>query len=305
MVQSGHLHLRARTLIEGLHGGRHRTAHRGGSTEFYDYRAYAPGDPISMIDWKVYGRTDRDYVRRFQHESQLTVMLVVDASASMRFAALDEGASPRSRRPSKLDRALELAAALAYFTIRQGDRCGLVVPRVGRDAVVIPPGAGMPHLHRVIERLERVRARGQGGLGDGLEICAGMLRESGLVICIGDGLEDVGPIADGAARVRYGAGGRASMLGGRQNRGSEVALLQVLTADELSPQPIGSALLVDPESGAEIATDTGAVAGLYREQFGEHQRSLRAGFEAAGGRCVLCRVDRPAEEALRDFLLAR
>ena len=114
--RSPDLHLVARTYAEGVYQGRHRTRDRGSSTEFYDYRAYTPGDPTQLIDWRLYGRTDRLYIRRFQQESQLTVLLVVDGSASMYFGGVAWARQPADARDmsaTKFRRACEFAAKLS------------------------------------------------------------------------------------------------------------------------------------------------------------------------------------------------
>jgi len=333
--RTGELYLRARTLVEGLYHGRHRTPDRGASTEFYDFRAYAHGDPIQRVDWRLFGRTDRLYVRRFHQDTQLTVMLVVDASASMDFAGWEESARigersrgrGQGRRPTKFRRARELAAALAYLTVRQADRVGLVISgrkgggTANTDALlVIPPAAGWGALHGVIGALEGARCEGvhgvakgrrndrgeaAGAMAAGLTAVAHAARQCGLVVCIGDLLDEPRGFLDAAARLRYG-GGRAGAGGGMgHGRACDVACVQVLTPEEIAlraPEGSSGARLIDPESAEEVRTDIRAVAERYRELVQAHSDSLRAGVAALGGRFVLCRTDEEPVECLHALL---
>ncbi|HVZ94781.1 MAG TPA: DUF58 domain-containing protein, partial [Phycisphaerales bacterium] len=255
------LMLVARALAEGVHHGRHRTPDRGASTEFYDYRPYVPGDPTQLVDWRLWGRTDRFFIRRFRQDSQLTVMLVVDGSASMDFSGIDTN---RVSTPTKLRRAQELAAAIAYLAVRQGDRVGLIVTgHDKRERRLVSPAPGWPALHAVINSLESLRGDGRGGnalqsaqsiglqwhgggserevepsaetpnLAAGLRLCAAANRQRGFAIAIGDALDEPGEFFEAASRLRFGSAGSAT--GGAAAaawRGSDVALLQILTDDE-------------------------------------------------------------------------
>ncbi len=297
LERSGDLHLTARTMVEGLYQGRHQTRQRGASTEFYDFRAYAPGDPAYRVDWKVYGRTDRLYVRRFRHTSQLTVMLVVDASASMEFAGLDGRTAPG---PTKSRRARELAAALAFLAVRQSDRVGVIVRGSGRDPAPIPPGAGRGALHAVISRLESAPIGDTGkpdtgaGVAEGIDAAAQMLTRRSLIIAIGDALDDPERLLEAAARARYGNGGSAS--------GHDLALIQTLTPDELDIASLGGANLVDCESAQSVRTLGRSVAEGYRRAMDEHLRRVREGMAGMGARCIVASTADPAIESLRSFL---
>src|SRR5215211_1143364 len=148
------LNLIAKTVVEGFLVGLHRSPFHGYSAEFREYRAYNPGDDVRYVDWRVYARTDRYYVRRFEEETDLSCYLLLDTSASM---AYKPGAL------SKLDYARFLAAALAYLITRHRDRVSLlsISDRV-KDA--LPPGGGQRHLHALFSHLDRAAAEGRSDL---------------------------------------------------------------------------------------------------------------------------------------------
>ena len=313
--RSPDLHLVARTYAEGVYQGRHRTRDRGSSTEFYDYRAYTPGDPTQLIDWRLYGRTDRLYIRRFQQESQLTVLLVVDGSASMYFGGVAWARQPADSRDmsaTKFRRACEFAATLAYMTIRQGDRVGLVLSGVETEAgpvpadrpIAVPPATGWMTLNSIIRALETARPRrpktGPGtALTEGFEFVDHLMRGGGLIIGIGDGLEQPDALLPAMSRARWPRGG------GTAGRQREVSLLQVLTHDELDIRDLGGARLVDTETGVQVRTHSDQIHASYRKQIEAHQRRLSIGVSSMHGRHHVCITSHPPVDQLRAFLAGR
>lgn len=293
----------ARSMTLGLHHGRHRSLARGGSAEFYDFRAYTPGDPTRLIDWRLFGRTDRVYLRRFQQETRIDLLLVVDASASMRFGGVATENEPSV--VTKLRRACELAAALSYLAVKGGDRVGLVVTD-GEETQVTPPAGGWPALQAVLSGLEGalrakvtrvVKRRGQGPqpqrtLAEGLEAAAGLARLGGVVVAVSDALDEPGPIVEAVTRLRF--------AGTRLRR--DIALVQVLSDDELTLPAIGAARLLDPETGLEVETDPDEVAAAYSARLRSHVQAVRAGFIGASGRHVLAPLSRPAVDVLRELV---
>ncbi len=316
---SGDLYLRARRLVEGLYQGRHRTPHRGASTEFYDFRPYTPGDPLSRVDWKLFGRTDRYFVRRFHQDAQLTVTLIVDASASMDFASVDAGGGAGAGA-TKYRRAQELAAALAFLAARQGDRVGLILVggmpvdggvRAEPGPRVIPPASGWPALHACVEALESTvpspapaRGEGEGGRGTlarGFEAATHLLRDRGLVIALGDALEDADALLGAAALLR--SAGREGSAARRVRR--DVGLVHLLTRDELELPPMSAAArFIDPESSAVVRTSPRAVAERYTSLIHEHCDALRLGLLSLAGRYVLATPADEPVEMLRRLITA-
>ncbi|MBL8744796.1 MAG: DUF58 domain-containing protein [Phycisphaerae bacterium] len=298
----------ARALATASQQGRHRSTARGGSAEFYDFRAYTPGDPTRLIDWRLLGRTDRAYLRRYRQESQVNLVLVVDASESMRFAGFDASAGTRRGR-SKLRRACELAAALAYLAVKGGDRVGLVM--AGCDSAALAPASGWPAMHRIVCRLDALleasrasETRASVGatenpLEAGLRSAESVAPRSGIVVAFSDALDDSAAILSAFSRLRFAGGGSfAAAHAGRR----DVALVQVLADDEVGWTASGAATLTDPESGLRIETDLQEVAASYREAIGLHIAAVRRGLVAAGGRHVLATLSRDPIDVLRSLL---
>ncbi len=168
--------LRARAVVEGVLSGLHKSPHQGQSVEFAEHKEYAPGDEIRHIDWKAYGKFDKYYVKRFEHETNLRAFLAVDASASMNY---------RSGDLSKLDVACALAASLAYLLIRQQDAVGLMVLRE-RSVEYIPPRSSAGHLQAILQSLEGLRGEGPTHLGDAADLLSERARRRAAVIVLSD-----------------------------------------------------------------------------------------------------------------------
>ena len=155
-----HMSFAPRRIIHGRYGGHYATNQRGQSIEFRDYREYLPGDEVSKIDWKVLGRSDKLFIKIFEHHSELTVHLLVDASASMDY----RGARTSHRDQwSKYDYACMMAASIAFLVMKQHDRFGFAVSRGGL-VEQIPAQCSMQHLMNILRRMERVRPKGPAGL---------------------------------------------------------------------------------------------------------------------------------------------
>lgn len=296
----GGLYIIAEALVSGLQHGRHANPDRGISTEFYDYRAYAAGDDLRHVDWKHFGRSDRLYVRRYRHFADLTVRLVVDASASMSFA----GIAPRTGDPSKWDVARWLAAALAYLTTRQADQIGLTVlhgltlpdeaagtrrhPESADGRRIITPGRSWNHLSRIITALEKTAPAGRPSedmrsrWGD--ETAAAGHK----VLLFSDCIDDHGPMLDAVHRYR--------------SRGNDVTVVQVLTPDELNPTVTGSARVEDPESRLRTSVRFDEVHQSYLDRVRAHIDSLHRTVHMLGGAHYLVTTNDPPLYSLRRVL---
>lgn len=286
----------ARAIADSLHHGRHPSTRRGASTEFYDFRPYVPGDPVRLLDWRALARSDRAYLRRFHHESQLTVTIVLDASASMGFASLRPGAS--GALVHKFRRAQELAAAIAMITVRQGDRVGLVISSPAQaNGLVAPPAAGQASFRHVLEALERTEVDAGADAESGrrvleaIERAGAMSPRGGLLVAITDALDEPGPLLDALARVRFSQG---------CNR--DVSLIQVLAPDEVDLSGAGDALLIDPETGLRVSARGSQCARAYAAAIAKHIGSLRSGIARLHGRYALCMTHQAPLDALRQAL---
>ncbi len=170
------LHLRARAVVEGLLSGLHKSPHQGQSVEFAEHKEYTPGDEIRHIDWKAYGKFDRYYIKRFEHETNLRAYLVVDASASMGY-----GSGPMS----KLEVATTAAAALALLLVRQQDQVGLCLLQGGR-VELLPPHSSPAHAKAIVERLSAARPDGPTNLGAAARLLAEKAGRRALVLLFSD-----------------------------------------------------------------------------------------------------------------------
>jgi uncharacterized protein (DUF58 family) len=272
------LRLDARRAMGGNGIGTHRSRSRGAGLEFSQYRAYEPGDEPRQIDWKLYGRSDRFFVREAERESPLTAWLLIDASASMRQA--DRAAPDRTR----LDAAKGIAACIAELALRQGDRFGMIGLR--EDGLrLLPPSHGPRGRDRLWLALHALDA--QGGFPPDARLGAAWERIAAhdLVILLSDGFDD------GAVTLaeRLAAAGR------------EVLFVQVLTVEERDFPFDGGHLFRDPETGQTLPGDGRAMRAGYLQRFAEAQRALDARLDAAGIVHARHVMDEPLDRPLRQL----
>jgi len=284
---SGALLIRAERLAWGAMQGRHATRSRGASQEFYDFRAHATGESASTIDWKVFARTDRSYVRTFRQEARARIVLVVDLSASMSFRGWTDGGV------SKAWRAKELAAACALIAAAQGDQIGAVVAG-DTEPLHLDPAAGQARAMHIVGALERAPVAGDSGLAPGLRLARTIAGRSGVIIALSDCLDD--------ARTILSATAEAVEPGGAQRR---LILIQTLRSEEIRGiGPGRAARLVDPETDQWSAGDDARIAEAA-ERVRAHLDEIRRGVQRLGGRCALHLVDvEDPMHALAEALIA-
>src|SRR5215218_3802560 len=175
IARLGTMELKARTVVEGFLSGLHRSPYKGFSVEFAEYRQYLPGDDLSTLDWKIYARSDRHYVKKFEEETNLECHLLLDVSASMAY----RGAAPMS----KLEYGSVLAASLAFLMHRQRDATGLIAFD-DRITVRLPASARTGHLHSLMLALERLQPGRQSDAARPLRQVAEALTKRSLVVLI-------------------------------------------------------------------------------------------------------------------------
>jgi uncharacterized protein (DUF58 family) len=276
------LDLLAKTVVDGFVAGLHRSPEFGFSQEFAEYRAYTPGDDLRHVDWNLFARTERCYLKRYRGEtnSQLTVLL--DASNSMQYTS-----SP----PSKIDYARYLAAALFYLAIHnQRDAAGLIVfDEEVRD--YIRPSTRSGQLARLFAGLEHATPRAQTDFAKPLQHFHNALHRRGIAIVISDFYEKPETIIANIASLRF--------------RGNEVILFQVLDPQEIRPAMKGSAILVDLETNHRIEVIPEYTQTAYRTKIDAHVEQLRSGARAAGMDYHLLVTTQPLDLALREYLTLR
>lgn len=276
------LDLLAKTVVDGFVAGLHRSPDFGFSQEFAEYRAYVPGDDLRHVDWNLFARTERCYLKRYRGEtnSQLTVLL--DASNSMNYT---------SGPPMKMDYARYIAASLFYLAIHnQRDAAGLIVfDDEVRD--YIRPSTRQGQLARLFAGLERAEPRAQTDFGKPFRYFQDVLHRRGIAIVISDFYEDPELIVRTIAPLRF--------------RGHEVVLFHILDPEELRPILKSSAVLVDLETERKIEVVPDYAKTTYRAKIEAHIEELRSRTKAVGMDYQLLVTSQPLDSALREYLTLR
>jgi uncharacterized protein (DUF58 family) len=275
------LHLRARVVVEGFLHGCHRSRHHGFSVEFSEYRPYSPGDDPRYLDWRLFARSDRYYLRRFENETNLRCHLLVDMSRSMAYG---------STAVSKVDYARTAAATLACFLASQRDAVGLLT-FADRVTAYLPARFRPGHLHRLMLELERAPSGAHTDLEAPMEEIARVVTKRGLIVLISDLLAPIAALE--------------THLGYLRSRGHEVIIFRVLDPRELDFAFTDPALFSDLESGRDLYVDPAAARGDYARRFHEHSRTVAESCANLGIDCTTMTTERPLELALFDFVNAR
>ncbi|MBA4147539.1 MAG: DUF58 domain-containing protein [Verrucomicrobia bacterium] len=241
----------AKAMVEGYFSGKHRSPYRGSSAEFADYKEYVAGDDIGHMDWRVYGRSRRLYIRQFEEETDMTIYLLVDTSASMRYAG-------QSRQP-KFFTAAKIAAALSYLMMHQGDKVALGLFAEKMDQF-IAPGGTRRHLHRIVTELEKVEPAQKTGIAQAISESGAVFKKRGKLIVLSDFLCDTNELFDA--------------LGQFLHRKFDVLLLQVLDPDELNLPPVSVAKFQDMETGEEVQVEPEEIRKAYRKNMEQFLESI-------------------------------
>ena len=282
IARLGSMELKARTVVEGFLSGLHRSPYKGFSVEFAEYRQYLPGDDLSTLDWKVYARTDRHYVKKFEEETNLDCHVLLDVSASMAY----RGAAAMT----KVEYGSVLAASLAYLMHRQRDATGLIEfdDRIRRR---LPASARPGHLHAILLALDKVAPGARSDVGRPLHQLAEALGKRSLVVLISDLLDDPENIVRGLKHLRF--------------RGTDVIVFQVLDPHEIQFPFRGAARFTDVESDDVVTADPERV----RESYLAAMASLRARYEkelrGAGIDFLSLDTSKPLDFALLAYLDTR
>lgn len=275
------LELRARVVVEGFWSGLHRSPYHGFSVEFTEYRQYTPGDDLRYLDWRVFARSDRYFLKRFEDETNLRCHLIVDQSRSMTY---------RSLAWSKAEYAATLAATLARLLNQQGDAVGLLTFDEGvRD--YLPPRHRSGHLRRLMLTLEQPASGRATNLLPPLQRVAEIVRKRGLMVLISDFLAPLDDLEQALTQIAA--------------RGHELIVFQVLDPAEVTFELRGTAVFEDLESGRTLTVDPVATRKDYRRQLEAHCAQVAALCQRLGGAHVRLSTDQPLELALHDFLRSR
>jgi uncharacterized protein (DUF58 family) len=276
------LDLVAKTVVDGFVSGLHRSPDFGFSEEFVEYRAYTPGDDLRHVDWNVYARTERAYLKRFRGETNAWLTVLLDASNSMQFG---------SHGINKMDYARYLVASLFYLAIHgQRDAAGLLT---FDDEVrnYIRPSTRQGQLHRLLAGLQQAEARARTDFSKPMRYFQEFLKRRGMVLIVSDFWESPESIVRTIEPLRF--------------RGNEVVLFHVLDPKDVRPDLNGPSILVDMETKEQIEVTPDYTKKEYREKIDTHLADLRDRARAAGLGYYLLMTDRPLDDALREYLTLR
>jgi len=276
------MELRARLIVEGFVAGLHRSPYKGFSVEFAEHRQYMPGDPLKHIDWKVYGKTDRFYVKEYEEETNLRGYILLDASASMAYSSSDG--------MSKLEYVRYLSAAVAYLMLKQQDSVGLLVfDEVVREFV--PPRSSPRQLHILLSMIDEVEPSSVTDIGIVLHDLARRMTRRGLVILVSDLLDDPGGVLPGLKHFRH--------------LKHEVVVFHVLDPREAEFDFDVDATFRDMETGELLTTEPFSIRSDYKSAVREWMERLRR-------ECAESRIDyvpvlttTPYDRALFSYLEKR
>ena len=269
----------AKATVDGFFVGIHKSPRHGSAAEFADYKEYVAGDDLARLDWRVYGRTRRLFVRQYEEETDMAVYTLVDTSASMRYGG--------GKRPSKYILAAKIAAALSFLMLAQGDKIalGLFAERVTR---FIPPGGTRRHLHQIVTALEQVRPARGTGLARAIEECAVFIKKRGRLVILSDFLDDTDALFDALARFVH--------------RKFDILLLHIADPDELQLPPLTAANFVDLETGESVQIDPEEIRADYEARMEKVIRGIAREADLRQIQHRLVDTRRPYLDAIEAYL---
>ena len=281
VARLGTLELKARTIVEGFLSGLHRSPFKGFSVEFAEYRQYIPGDDLSTIDWKVYARSDRYYVKKFEEETNLDCHVMLDVSGSMAYG---------SGAMTKFEYGACLAASLAYLMNRQRDAIGLMAFDE-RIVGMLPASARPGHLRSVLVTLDRLVLGKETNVSKPLHQLCDALTKRGMVVLISDLLDDPEAVVRGLKHFQF--------------RGCDVIVFHVLDPDELEFPFDRATRFEDLETAEEVMAVPGIVREHYLKEIGGLIDRYKRELGAAGIDYTLLPTSQPLELALLAYLSTR
>ena len=273
------LALLARTVVDGFMHGQHRSLRKGSSADFAQHRAYQPGDDLRRIDWRVYGRTDRFYVKEYEADTNASVMFALDSSASMDYG---------SRSVTKYEYGRFLVASLAWLSQHQGDRVGLAT--FTNDLVaVVPPSTR--HLQLLLHTLGHSRPVGAGSLSAAVDRLTHLTTRAGIVVLVTDCYEQPDDLGRAVDALR--------------TRGHDVILFHLVDPAERDFDFTAATTFEDAESGVRLPLRPEELRGKYLERVAAHHAEVRRRLSASGADYVRVETDQPLDRALHAYLDAR
>ena len=271
----------ARTVVDGFMAGLHRSPQFGFSQEFAEYRAYTPGDDLRHIDWNVFARTERMFLKRFHGDTNSQLLILLDASGSMSF---------KSGAVSKLDYARFLAASLSYMGSAQRDATGVIVFD-DRVRNYIPPSSRQGQLVRVLHAIEAAQPGTTTDFSKPFLHFQQFLHRRGIVAVISDFYDDPDRVIGNIEPLRY--------------HGNDVALFHVVDPVELEPKFTDPVVLEDMETKTTLEVSPEYANNEYRVRFQRHIDALRTAAQRSGLDYTMMDTSRPLDQGLREYLTLR
>jgi uncharacterized protein (DUF58 family) len=260
IARISNLELVARFIVQGFLIGLHKSPYHGFSSEFSSYRKYAKGDSFKFIDWKVVARTDRIYIKQFEENTNTRCHILLDASGSMRFGGKDALPTGESAGIQKWIYARNLAAALSYLMVHQGDAVGMAIFRAG-PPTVIGAHSSTVHLHQIYQVLANTEPTEQTDTEKGLSGLPERFPQRGLIVLISDLLDDTDRIIAGLKGFRY--------------RRHEIVIFHLLAPEERDFPYRENIEFVDAETQTKLSTQSSYIAQAYREALETHTEKIR------------------------------
>lgn len=279
LARISNLELLARTVVDGFISGLHHAPYLGVSTDFAEHRQYLPGDDIRRIDWRVYGRTDRLYVKEFEADTNADFLVLLDVSRSMDYA---------THGVTKLEYGKFLAASLVYLSRHQRDRVGLVA--FDREIVAFVP-ASAKHLEIVLHTLDRLAAGGPGDLEPPITRAAEAIKRRSMLAVISDFYAEPQTVADA--------------LGMLKHKGNDVMAFHLLDASEVAFPFAEPARFMDLESGDRVPVVPEKIRELYDSQITDHRAQLQRRLHDVGVEYCFVDTNRPLDHVLFEYLVRR
>ena len=275
------LSLKARFVVEGFIVGLHKSPYHGFSVEFSEHRAYGAGDEIRHVDWKLWGKTDRFFIKQFEEETNLKSYLLVDQSLSMTY---------KSKNMTKLEYAQILAASLGYLMLKQQDAVGLTLFD-DRIRVNIPARSKRSHLNIILSKMQNIIAGPETTIAPVLHKTAEAIKKRGLIILISDLFDDPDKVLSGLQHFRY--------------KGHEVIVFHVLDPQELTLDFTQRTRFRDMESGEEIVTDPWHIQSDYQNSMEQFCDYIKSNCRQKNIDYVQLSTDLPLDMALSEYLIKR
>ena len=275
----GNLQLLAKTVVDGFLTGLHRSPYLGFSIDFAEHRPYMPGDDIRRIDWRLWARTDRHYIKLFEADTNANFVVLLDVSASMRYG---------THSLAKLDYARYLAACLSFFSSEQRDRVGLVT--FDHEIVeYVPPS--MKHLDTILHLLDKAEAGRPGSFAEPLLQITELLGRKGILVLISDFYEEPDAVMQAIGPLR--------------SRGHDIITFHVLDPAELEFPFEAASGFEDLETGEQIPVVPGRLKEQYKRMVADHLETLKTRFASNRIDYTLLDTSKPLDIALFQYLLAR